>query len=181
MLKDNHIPYKIKLSRRARRMRLAVACDATVTLTLPVDANMGLAEKFVAAKLDWIRRAILYFKTHPVKPKNKVVRGEYKRLKLEALVLAKSKVKQWAEFYNVSYHRISIKNQKTRWGSCSKKGNLNFNYRIVHLRPELLDYLVVHEVCHLKEFNHSRKFWEEVGRAVPNYKSLRAELRAYGF
>ncbi|MBI5530030.1 MAG: M48 family metallopeptidase [Candidatus Doudnabacteria bacterium] len=182
MLKDNNsVPYQIKVSRRARKMRLAVACDSTVTLTLPSGMAIRAAEKFVAAKLSWIKRALEYFKTHPVKPKAKAVRGEYKKFKHQALSLAQAKVKQWAEFYGVNYQRISIKNQKTRWGSCSRKGNLNFNYRIVHLRSELLDYLVVHEVCHLKEFNHSRKFWAEVAKAAPNYKQLRAELRAYGF
>jgi predicted metal-dependent hydrolase len=161
-------------------MRLSVACDSSVTLTLPFGMGLNATQKFFQAKSAWIKRALEYFRLHPVKPKTKTVRGEYKKLKYQALSLAKIKVKQWAEFYNVNYHRISIKNQKTRWGSCSRKGNLNFNYRIVHLRPELLDYLIVHEVCHLLELNHSHKFWTEVGKAIPNYKSLRAELRSYG-
>lgn len=162
-------------------MRLSVACDSTVTLTLPFGMGLQKAEKFVADKLDWIKRALEYFKTYPASPKAQPVRGEYKKFKVQALSLAQSKVKQWAKIYGANYNRVSIKNQKTRWGSCSKKGNLNFNYRIVHLRAELLDYLVVHEVCHLKEFNHSRKFWALVANAIPNYKLLRKELRAYGF
>lgn len=79
--------------------------------------------------------------------------------------------------YGFKYGRVTIRNVKTRWGSCSKKGNLNFNYRIVFLPKELADYLVVHELCHLGEFNHSQKFWDLVAKAQPNYKKLRKELR----
>ncbi len=74
--------------------------------------------------------------------------------------------------------RISVRNQRSRWGSCSRSGNLNFNYRIASLRPELQDYIVVHELCHLKEFNHKEGFWALVALTVPDWQALRAELRA---
>lgn len=77
----------------------------------------------------------------------------------------------------ISLNRVMIRNTKSRWGSCSKKGNLNFNYRIVFLPPALADYLVVHELCHLGEFNHSHKFWDLVAKAIPDYKKLQKELR----
>ncbi len=158
-----------------------VACDSSVVLTMPFGTAIGIADKFVQTKLAWIKRAVEYFKTHPGLARSKPVRGEYKRHKNQAIILAQAKVKQWAEFYGVKYGRIAIRNQKTRWGSCSKKGNLNFNYRIAHLRPELLDYLVVHELCHLQEFNHSRNFWALVAKAVPEYKNFRAELKRYRY
>ena len=71
-----------------------------------------------------------------------------------------------------------MRNQRSRWGSCSRSGNLNFNYRIASLRPELQDYIVVHELCHLKEFNHKEGFWALVALTVPDWQTLRAELRA---
>jgi predicted metal-dependent hydrolase len=74
------------------------------------------------------------------------------------------------------YNRITIRNQKTRWGSCSSKRNLNFNYRIVFLPQDLAVYLVVHEICHLLELNHSRKFWELVAQFLPDHKELRKKL-----
>lgn len=77
----------------------------------------------------------------------------------------------------ISQNRVAIRDTKSRWGSCSKKGNLNFNYRIAFLPPRLADYIVVHELCHLQEFNHSQKFWDLVSLAVPDYKILRKELK----
>lgn len=83
----------------------------------------------------------------------------------------------WNTFYNFHHGRIAIRNQSSRWGSCSKKGNLNFNYRIIFLSETLMDYVIIHELCHLKEFNHSQNFWNLVAQAMPEYKKLRSELR----
>ena len=81
------------------------------------------------------------------------------------------------QFYNFKINRVAIKNTSTRWGSCSSKGNLNFNYKIIYLRPELADYLIVHELCHLGEFNHSSKFHALVAKTIPNYASINKELK----
>ncbi len=79
--------------------------------------------------------------------------------------------------YGFEYKKVAIRDQKRRWGSCSKSGNLNFNYRILFLPPHLADYIIVHELCHLKEFNHGKNFWTLVGQAVPVYESHKQELR----
>lgn len=89
------------------------------------------------------------------------------------------KIAYWNTFYNFKFGRISIKNTKSRWGSCSKKGNLNFNYRIVFLSPHLADYLIVHELCHLGQFDHSPKFWNLVSKTVPDHEKCRAELKRW--
>jgi len=80
------------------------------------------------------------------------------------------------KFYEFTWHRVAVKNTKRRWGSCSKKGNLNFCYRLVFLPAQVADYIIVHELCHLGQFNHSRAFWDLVAQTVPNYKSPRNEL-----
>jgi len=80
-------------------------------------------------------------------------------------------------FYNFKINRIAIKNTKTRWGSCSEYGNLNFNYKIIYLKPHLADYLLVHELCHLGELNHSKKYWGLVKKTIPNYFAVNKELR----
>ncbi len=105
----------------------------------------------------------------------------YLKYKEEARALVKEKLLYWNQFYGYTYQRIAIKDHKTRWGSCSKKGNLNFNYRIVFLPPHLVDYLIVHELCHLGEFNHSPAFWALVGKTVPDWEKRRTELKSVKF
>lgn len=101
----------------------------------------------------------------------------YLKNKEEARKIILSRLKYFTDIYNVSHGRVSIRNQRTRWGSCSRQGNLNFNYRLLTLEPRQRDYVVVHEICHLKEFNHGRNFWQEVSKAVPDYKEIRRELK----
>ena len=173
------IPYSIKISRRAKRMRLSVGCDSAVVLTLPRGFDLSLAEEFIKSKLAWIKKCLEHFRPYKNQILIKTGRREYLKHRAQALALATNKIKSWNRHYNFGFNRVGIKNQKTRWGSCSKKGNLNFNYRIIHLPEELADYLVVHELCHLKEFNHSRRFWELVSQAVPDYKILRNRLRNF--
>lgn len=83
----------------------------------------------------------------------------------------------WNAYYGFSIGRVSIKNQRTCWGSCSAKGNLNFNYKIAALPPYLADYVIVHELCHLGELNHSARFWDLVGKSIPDYAKRRAALK----
>ncbi len=107
-------------------------------------------------------------------------RKEYLAHKKAARSITLARLQFFAAHYGITHGRISIRNQRTRWGSCSKKGNLNFNYRIALLPPELQDYLIVHELCHIKQFNHSPAFWDLVGQQVPEYKKLRSQLRVFG-
>lgn len=97
--------------------------------------------------------------------------------KEKAREIIKNRIKYLNSFYNLSFNRISIKNQKSRWGSCSKKGNLNFNYKIVFLPQKFSDYVLVHELCHLREFNHSGRFWDLVKKTIPDYKETRREFK----
>jgi predicted metal-dependent hydrolase len=87
------------------------------------------------------------------------------------------KINYFNRFYNFKINRIAIKNQSRRWGSCSSKGNLNFNYKIIYLRPALADYLIVHELCHLGQLNHSKNFWALVKQTLPDYAKAKKELR----
>ena len=104
-------------------------------------------------------------------------RRDYLRLREEARSLVHARLTYFNAFYHVPLRKIFIKNHKSRWGSCSEKGNLNFNYKIVFLPPELADYIIVHELCHLIEFNHSLDFWTLVSKTTPNHRLLRRRLR----
>ncbi len=90
------------------------------------------------------------------------------------------RVEYFAPLVGVDYGRITIRAQHTRWGSCSSKGNLNFNFLLVLCPPEVLDYVVVHELCHRLEMNHSARFWKGVERVLPDYCSRRGWLREQG-
>lgn len=125
-----------------------------------------------------MRRVLFYFR----KIKRRVRRNSknnkrYLELKETTLNLAITRLEYWNLHYKLSYGRVSVKNHVSRWGSCSSKGNLNFNYRIAELPPKLLDYVVVHELCHRGQFNHSQKFWDLVSETIPNYLECRAELK----
>lgn len=106
-------------------------------------------------------------------------RRDYERHKEAARQLVLERIAHFNSHYNFSFGRVAIRNQSSRWGSCSVKRNLNFNYRIVELAPELQDYLVVHELCHLAVMNHSRKFWNLVAETIPNYAACRRTLRQW--
>ncbi|MBX4197762.1 M48 family metallopeptidase [Candidatus Parcubacteria bacterium] len=172
------ISYKIKRSRRARRVSITVHHSGEIVVTLPLLASPFVAEKFVKRKSDWIRRMQEKLRKRFA---NKTIinqtRKDYLKHKKRALIFIKARLEHYNRIYNFNYKRIAIKNQRSRWGSCSSKGNLNFNYALVHLPLELADYIVVHELCHLKELNHSKKFWDLVGLTIPDYKSRRMTLK----
>ncbi len=114
------------------------------------------------------------------KTKNKAKKQpkkHYRENKEAARRIITERVAYLNQGYGFTIGKIAIRNQKTRWGSCSKRGNLNFNYRIATLSQELADYVIVHELCHLGEFNHSARFWDLVAKVVPNHRELRRQLR----
>lgn len=117
------------------------------------------------------------FKVKKVKKRSKVLNKAYKENKIIARSLVNERLRHFNKHYNFTYGRVSIRNQKSRWGSCSSKGNLNFNYKIALLPSHLADYVIVHELCHRGQFNHSQKFWDLVGETLPNYEKLVTELK----
>jgi predicted metal-dependent hydrolase len=177
-------PLTLIRSRRSRHIRITVYPDATVKVSAPFSATNQRIMSFLAEKSGWIRRKVDYFKTHTVPEGNSLLRTknrrEYLAKKEEARALVARKLEGFNAHYGFTYHSVAIRDQKSRWGSCSQKGNLNFNYKIIFLAPELQDYLIVHELCHLKELNHSKRFWDLVAETVPQYKELRRKLRGLG-
>jgi predicted metal-dependent hydrolase len=105
------------------------------------------------------------------------VRQHYEEHKEFARGIIHERISYWNRQYNFEYRRIAIRNQRTCWGSCSLKQNLNFNYKIVFLPQHLMDYIIVHELCHLAELNHSKSFWSHVSKAIPDYREKRKHLR----
>lgn len=106
-------------------------------------------------------------------------RGHYLKHKELARTVIVERTEYFAQRYGFCYGRIAIRNSRRSWGSCSSAGNLNFHYRLLFVPPELRDYVIVHELCHLRVFNHSSSFWTEVEAILPNYKQLRTALKLH--
>ncbi|MFA6159696.1 MAG: M48 family metallopeptidase [Parcubacteria group bacterium] len=171
------LAYKLRKSKRAKRMRLAVFCDGTVVVTTPLGVEKTIIEKFITDKAQWVADKINFFKSVDSKAIRTFSEDDYLKYKDEAFSLVKVRIKYFNKKYGFAFNKINIKNQKTRWGSCTKSKNLNLNYKIIFLPKKHQDYIIVHEMCHLKEFNHSRKFWVLVGKFLPNYLEIKNELR----
>lgn len=176
ILKNKKINYKIRKSKRAKRLRLAVYCDGSVVVTQPKNISFDNVEYFIKVKSKWLLDKLDFFNNL----KRKIPKSNYEdyiKNKEKVLNLINTKVEKFNKIYKFKFNKINIKNQKTRWGSCSAKKNLNFNYRLIFLPNKVIDYIIVHELCHLKEFNHSRKFWNLVGRTIFNYADIKKELK----
>lgn len=104
-------------------------------------------------------------------------RRQYVKLQEETRRLVRERIAHFNAHYRVPVGKVFIKNHKSRWGSCSERGNLNFNYKLLLLPPEVADYIIVHELCHLREFNHSSQFWALVAQTLPHHQALRRTLR----
>lgn len=174
---DQKINYELRSSRKARVMRLAIYGDGSLVVTKPWRLNENLVEHFLKQKIDWILKKIGTASkfTNPNLGRDNT--RHFLENKEKALELVKEKLAYFNKYYQLQYNRINVRNQLTRWGSCSRRGNLNFNYKVLFLKPNLADYIIVHELCHLKEFNHSKNFWREVGKIIPDYQARRRELR----
>lgn len=178
-LNNRNIAYTERVSKKSKSIRLSIHHDGSVVVTHPRYVPKFIVNKFIKDKADWIIEKIdLYLKMNGGVFKSKSEKhDDYLKYKDEALNRVLNKLKYYNKFYNYKWHNVSIKNQKTRWGSCSRKGNLNFNYKIALLSEEEANYIIVHELCHLKEFNHSSKFWNLVAVAIPEHKEIRSSLR----
>lgn len=175
-----NIDYTLKRVPRAKRVRIYIKPEGKVLVTAPKWLPQYKVREYVQAHADWIKEKLLH-SSNAQKAFPSLTSQELVRVKKMALTSFSQRLLELNEQYNFVYKKVSIRNQSTRWGSCSKSGTLSFNYRLYFLSPELQDYVLVHELCHLKEMNHSLKFWGLVERAVPDYKELRRELKKLKF
>lgn len=160
--------------------------DASVTVRAPLNATQEDIDHALKAKELWIQRHLdlIMSKRDNVQYKFKEVQKlsaeELNDLKAQASEYIPKRVTYYAKKIGVDYGRITVRNQKTRWGSCSEKGNLNFNCLIMLMPPDVIDYVVVHELCHRKHMNHSKRFWAEVKKVMPNYEEQIEWLMIHG-
>lgn len=176
---EEDIPVQVIYSKR-RTLGLQVKCDGTVFARVPFRISDAAVRRFIEEHTDWILRKRKTWESPggvPVTNLPKVVTEAGKR---QIRRLVTQRVAYYAKLMGVAYGSISMRNQKTRWGSCSSEGNLNFNCRLLYVPPELVDYVVVHELAHRRHMDHSAAFWQEVERYLPDYKERRERLKQYG-
>ncbi len=176
-LAGHNINYTLRVSPRAKRLRLAIYCNGELVVTQPLRLRSEIVTKFISDKADWILKKINYLKTAQASPLSRFTRRDYLLNREKARQLIIGRLEYFNDFYQFKYKQVAIRDQKTRWGSCSRQGSLNFNWRLLYLSPLVRDYIIVHELCHLKEFNHSVRFWKLVAETTPNFRVLRRELK----
>ncbi len=174
----NDFSYKLRRSKRAKNISLSVYSDSRVILTIPWWVPVFVGKKFLESKRQWVIDK-LRVKGEELKTRKRSTRKDYLKNKEKARKFIKSRIEYLNQCYGFEYKRISIRDTRTRWGSCSAKGNLNFSYKLLFLPKELADYVIVHELCHLKEMNHSKKFWDLVERMAPDHKQIRKKIRSF--
>ena len=181
----DHTDYEITLI-RSRRKSLAIEITPELQVVVRAPARMPVREinAFVQEKDDWIRAHLQQMaekkRLREQYREQALSKEELQELATQAMKLIPQKVHYYAQIIGVTYGRITIRNQRSRWGSCSGKGNLNFNCLLLLMPEEVLDYVVVHELCHRKEMNHSARFWEEVEKILPDYRQRRKWLKDNG-
>lgn len=171
-------PYTIRISPRAKHLRLTVYRDGRCIMTLPARGSRTEAELFWREKKRWVMAKREYFsqqqqlidpKTHPIQ-----------KYRAKALALILRRLEYYNQHYHLAYESIAVRDQKTKWGTCTRHRTLNFNYRILWLPPDIADYLIVHELCHLQEFHHGPSFWALVGETIPDFERRRQGLLRFG-
>ena len=161
---------------------ITVERDGTVTIRAPFFMSERKIREIFEERKEWIEKAQkrIANRTERLNSLTPITSDEIDSLKAGAKPIIEEKVRLFADKIGVKYGKITIRNQKTRYGSCTAKGNLNFNCLIMLMPEKIIDYVIVHELCHIKEMNHSRRFWNEVESILPDYKERRKWLKLNG-
>lgn len=177
--------YNIKLVRSKRRtLSIEIKKGNQITVRAPLRLPEKYIEEFLIEKKGWIDKKILEYMANenmqkPAK-EDLLYSKDIRELAMKARHTIPDKVEYYAKMIGVTYGRISIKLQKTIWGSCSSNGNLNFNCLLMTFDNDIIDYVIVHELCHRIYMNHSKAYWQEVKKVMPDYKERRKRLKLEG-
>jgi len=173
-------PVLIEHSRRAKRISLSVKAYRGVRVAVPLRVSFNKALEFVHLKKHWIQKHLAKVTGYE---------AESRALADLSLTIDRAKARRHltgrlnglSKDHGFAFNRVSIRSQKTRWGSCSRNNNISLNVKLVLLPEDLVDYVILHELVHTRIPNHSNGFWEELDRYVGNSKALASRLRKYGY
>jgi predicted metal-dependent hydrolase len=173
-------PILLERSKRARKINITLKPFKGVRVAVPLRVSYHSAEQFARSQSDWIKKQLLNLKQKEAR---------YKKLtenlrEFDSEDARKTLVKRLADLaakHRFTYNRVFIRNQKTRWGSCSAKNNISLNIKLARLPEEVSDYVILHELVHTRIKNHGKRFWQELDKIVDNAKALRSQLLAYSY
>ena len=169
-------PVLFNHSPRAKHLSITIKPNQTIKVTIPKRVSLKTAKKFLQSKIPWAKKHLNKLQKLQ---KNYPQQNLLPINKKEAKTVLTERLNFLAQKYRFSYNRLFIRNQKTRWGSCSSKNNISLNINLIRLPQKLQDYVIIHELVHIRHKNHSKKFWAEMDRYVGDGKKLRKEMRKY--
>ncbi|MFC2018688.1 M48 family metallopeptidase [Chloroflexota bacterium] len=172
-------PVLFERSKRAKNLNISVKPFTGIRVAVPYGLSFKKAVEFVYTKIDWIQRHLKRMQQY--EQEYKIVSGTYIDIdKTKAKRRIKRRLKHLAGKYGFTYNRVFIRNQKTRWGSCSRRNNISLNMKIIRLPEALMDYVILHELVHTRKKGHNSDFWAEVDKIVRNRKEMVLSLKEYG-
>ncbi len=175
---EKNYPIEIIYSNR-KTLTFQIRKKGVLTVRAPYGVSEVRIRQELAKHQRWITEHMEKFENRPA-AEEKFTIEEIRDMAKKAMERIPPKVEKLASIVGVTYGRITIRNQKTRWGSCSSKGNLNFNCLLTQVPEEVMDYVIIHELCHRKEMNHSPRFWALVEQVMPEYKKQKDWLKKQG-
>lgn len=177
------LTYAVRRSDR-RTLAIEVGAGGRVLVRAPRWVSEREIRSFVSAHADWIdaarKRMTARQASLSEEERTPLSARDIRELGNQAVRDLPPRVARYAKQMGVTYGRITVRNQKTRWGSCSREGNLNFNCLLMLAPERVRDYVVVHELCHRKQMNHSARFWAEVEKVMPDYRVQQKWLSDHG-
>jgi len=168
---------KMERSRRAKHISVSVRPFKGVRVAVPLGVSFARAELFARSKAGWIKKHVV--KMNQVERAAKVLAGNHPLDRQAVRRRLVDRLNYLAVEYGFQYNRVFIKNQKTRWGSCSGKNNINLNLNLVRLPDELIDYTILHELVHTRIKNHGQRFWAQLDRLLGDARKLDRALNEY--
>jgi len=175
------IPYEVIRSNRGS-VALEIRPDLSVVVRAPSRMSQRQIEEFVSSRQQWLEdhMKIMEQRRRERAGAPPITMEEVRRLADQAMTDLPPRIRRYAALMGVTYNKVTIRNQRSRWGSCSSKGNLNFNCLLMLVPEEVRDYVVVHELAHRRQMNHSPRFWAEVEKVMPDYRRRRDWLMKNG-
>jgi len=171
-------PVLLERSTKARRMNISVRPFKGIRVAVPQGVSFKIAEQFARSKTEWLKGNITRMKKH----EETCRAAASKEVTIDRKEAKKTLVKRLDEIakrHGYGYNRVSIRNQKTRWGSCSSRNNISLNMKLTLLPDELRDFILLHELVHTRVKNHGNGFWEEILKAEPRAEQLDRQLKQY--